>query len=63
MKLYFRDTDMSYREITNLLTSHVGPAGPTTWQNHTDKTREGYLGYIEIYNDNPGASFVKLKWS
>lgn len=62
MKLSFKDTTMSYSQITNLLTSHIGPAGPNTWHNRTEKTSKGYLGYVKIYNDHPGSVFVKLKW-
>jgi hypothetical protein len=62
MKLYFRDTPMSYSEISNLLTSHIGSSGPDTWQNNAASDDEGFRGYIEIYNNHPGAVFVKLKW-
>jgi hypothetical protein len=62
MKLYFKDTAMSYREITNLLTSHIGPAGPNTWHNRTEKTSKEYLGYVEIYDNHPAAVFVWWEW-
>lgn len=73
MKLYFKDTAMMYREISELLNSHIGPAGPKTWQNGVGWEKptselgiselEDYYGdYIEIYNNHPAAAFVKLKW-
>lgn len=67
MRLYFRDTKMMYREIRELLNSHIGPTGPETWQNGGEyeypKSKSGeFRGYVEIYNDHPGAVFVKLKW-
>lgn len=69
MKLYFKDTELSYSQISNLLTSHVGPPGPDTWQNGAELIRglelessNGLFGYVEIYNDHPASSFVRLKW-
>lgn len=69
MKLYFKDTELSYSQISDLLTSHVGPSGPDTWQNGSEIIKElelesssGYFGYVEIYNDHPASSFVRLKW-
>lgn len=67
MKLYFRDTAMMYREISELLDSHIGPAGPETWQNgkeyeYPESKSGAFRGYVEIYNNHPAAAFVKLKW-
>jgi hypothetical protein len=62
MKLYFRDTKMMYREISDLLRSHIGPPGPETWNNSSVSDDEGFRGYVEIHKDHPAASFVKLKW-
>lgn len=68
MKLYFRDTRLSYAQISELLSSHVGPPGTDTWQNGSESVNgpeggsSGCIGYVEIYNDHPATSFVVLKW-
>jgi hypothetical protein len=67
MKLYFKDTAMSYKQISDLLTTHVGPSGPSTWQNGSeyefpDGGFGAFRGYVEIYDEHPAAVFVKLKW-
>ena len=63
MRLYFRDTKMMYREISDPLNSHIGPSGPDTWHNGAVSDDEGFWGYVEIHDDQPAAVFVKLKWS
>lgn len=62
MKLYFKDTQLSYAQISDLMTSHIGPSGPETWQNGAELDKDGFTGYVEIYDDHPGAVFVRLKW-
>ena len=67
MKLYFGDTKMSYREMGELLSSHVGPAGPDTWQNGMEFFYDNDIysrrGFVEIYSDHPSLSFIILKWN
>lgn len=63
MKLYFRDTHLTYGEISNILTTNIGPASKDTWQNRVETTDEGFCGYVEIYADSPGLTFVALAWS
>lgn len=67
MKLYFKNTNLSYRQISDLLNTHIGPAGPDTWQNGNDhsnpNTGMSGGGYVEIYDDDhPHLVFVALKW-
>lgn len=62
MRLYFRDTGLSYREISELLTRNIGPAGVDTWQNGAENSHRGFLGYVDIYADSPGRSLVALAW-
>lgn len=68
MKLYFRDTVLSYSQISELLNSHIGPPGPDTWHNGSESVEgpeggsSGCIGYVEIYNDHLATSFVVLKW-
>ena len=69
MRLYFKDTKMMYKEISDLMTKSFGPAGPDTWLNgcttHTESVKNGrFGGYVEIYDtENPLATFVTLSWS
>jgi hypothetical protein len=63
MKLYFKDTLMMYSEITEMLTTNIGPAGEYTWQNGAELTDTGFRGYVEIYSDTPGSTLVALAWS
>ena len=67
MKLYFKDTNLSYGQISDLLNTHIGPAGPDNWQNaYEERNYETGMsggGYVEIYDDNhPHLLFVVLKW-
>jgi len=66
MKLYFKDTNLSYGQISDLMKTHIGPSGPDTWENGTEigfETGMSGAGYIEIYDDNhPHLPFVVLKW-
>jgi hypothetical protein len=63
MKLYFKDTRLTYGEISKLLKTNIGIAGEDTWQNRVETTNEGFRGYVEIYADSPGLTFVALAWS
>lgn len=63
MKLYFKDTLMMYSEITEMLTTNIGPAGEYTWQNGAETTDTGFHGFVEIYADTPGSTLVALAWS
>ena len=63
MKLYFQDTRLSYREISDMLVHNIGPSGPDTWQNGSESSSLGFRGYVEIYDkEHPGALFAVLKW-
>lgn len=63
MRLYFKDTKMMYKEISDLMTRSFGPSGPNTWQNGSTKGDDGWHGYVEIYDtENPLATFVTLSW-
>jgi len=65
IRLFMRDTKMSYRELSDLLNRSLGPAGPDTWWvNSAHIENMGFVGFVEIYDiDNPGATFVALSWS
>ena len=69
MRLYFKDTKMMYKEISDLMTRSFGPSGPNTWQNgcttHSESVNNGHFGgYVEIYDtENPLATFLTLSWS
>jgi len=62
MKLYFKDTQMMYGDIREMLTTNIGPAGKDTWQNGAEGTDSGFRGYVEIYGDSPASTFIALAW-
>ena len=63
MKLYFKDTQMMYGDIREMLNTNIGPAGEDTWQNGREDAGRACRGYVEIYSDSPGSTFIALAWS
>ena len=63
MKLYYKDTNRSYSEISNMLTETLGPTGPMTWKHGRERTVSGYTSYVEIHVDNDKVlTMLVLKW-
>lgn len=62
LRLYFSDTRLSYREISELLTRNIGPAGSDTWQNGAEQSAAGHRGYVEIYTQGAGVTLVAIAW-
>lgn len=67
MKLYYKDTNRSYSDISNMLTETLGPSGPATWKHGRERTvsnkLHGYTSYVEIHaDDDKVLTMLVLKW-
>lgn len=62
MILYFRDTRMSYAEISKVMNELYGPASKETWHNNSDGKYGP--GIIEVYDQDPKkAMMLYLMWN